>query len=114
MVFKSDRQRKGFFGNQGNVRSNTRPKIMIRRMPMLTKTEREFISRKIRKNIKEGKPRKQAIAIGFSQARAKFGINRIPEIKNQKTDTIDKRTRNLLVTLLGLSIALSILRSSRS
>ncbi len=114
MVFKSDRQRKGFFGNQSNVKSNTRPTIMKRKMPILTKTERKFISIKIRKNIKEGKPIKQAIAIGFSQAREKFGKSRIPEIKNQKTDTVDKRTRNLLVTLLGLSIALSILRSSRS
>jgi hypothetical protein len=31
----------------------------------------KFISRKIRKNIKEGRPQKQAVAIAYSQARAK-------------------------------------------
>ena len=115
MPFKSDKQRKAVMAklNQGSTRSNIRPQITLRMTPRLTKTEREFIGKKIRKNIKEGKPRKQAIAIGFSQARAKFGKARIPKLENQKTDFLDKRTRNLLITFLGFNISLSILRSAR-
>jgi len=40
-----------------------------KRMP---KKIRTFIARKISKNVKEGKPKSQAIAIAFSQARKKF------------------------------------------
>lgn len=113
MVFTSDKQRKAFFASRHTTKSRVMPTMTGRMTPRLTKTEREFIGKKIRKNIREGKPRKQAIAIGFSQARTKFGKARIPELKNQKTDFLDKRTRNLLITLLGFSIALSILRSAR-
>ncbi len=60
MVFKSDRQRRGFFSNKRDSRSDTRPKIVNCDL---------FLRNKIRKNIREGKPRSQAIAIAFSQAR---------------------------------------------
>ena len=72
--------------------------------------ERQFLANKIRKNIREGKPRKQAIAIAFSQARRKFGSDKIPPLSNQRTNTIDDRTRRLLVFLIGASLAISILR----
>jgi len=113
MAFHTDRQRKAFFASRGNPRTNITPRVMKRTTPKLRKTEREFIADKIRKNIREGKPRKQAIAIGFSQARAKFGKSRIPELKNQKTNFIDKRTRRLLVLLLGTALFLQILRQTR-
>jgi len=38
---------------------------------MVSKKAQKFISRKIRKNIEEGNPPKQAVAISYSQARAK-------------------------------------------
>lgn len=114
MVFTSDRQRKAFFATGNFGRSPRTPIVMRRNMPKLTKTEREFIAGKIRKNIKEGKPNKQAIAIAFSQARKKFGSRKIPEIKNQRTNVIDKRTRRLLITLIGLSLFLSLFRKIKT
>lgn len=94
-------------------RSNVTPS-MSRNVPMLKSSERNFLEFKIRKNIKEGKPRKQAIAIAFSQARKKFGTSRIPEVKNRRTDVIDKRTRRLLLLIFGTAVALSILRQARN
>lgn len=52
MAFVSDRQRK-------HVMAKISPKA------------RNLISKKISKNIHEGKPQKQAVAIAFSQAREK-------------------------------------------
>ncbi len=51
-----NRQRKAMFArlNSGNPRSRTLPVMTRTIKPMLTKTEREFIGRKIRKNIREG------------------------------------------------------------
>lgn len=40
-------------------------------MAKLNPEARKFISRKIKKNISEGKPQKQSIAIAYSQARKK-------------------------------------------
>lgn len=40
-------------------------------LSMVSKKAQKFISKKIRKNIEEGKPLKQAQAIAYSQARAK-------------------------------------------
>ncbi len=115
MVFKSDRQRKAFFATGNFKRSPRTPLIMGRRAgpSRLKPSEKKFLADKIRKNIREGKPRKQAIAIAFSQARKKFGKERIPEIKNQKTDKIDSRTRRLLFLIFGTAIALSLLRQIR-
>lgn len=48
-------------------------------MVRLSKKVSQFISEKIRQNIKEGKPQKQAIAVAFSQAKAKFGTNNVPK-----------------------------------
>lgn len=52
--FKSEAQRKAVFAKLRNS-----PKA------------KKFISRKIKKNIEEGKPQKQSVAIAFSQARKK-------------------------------------------
>lgn len=117
MVFKSDAQRKGFFSNNPTNRSNIRPVMTRQATPRLSKEKREFVASKIIKNIKEGKPTKQAIAIGFSQARKKFGnsgLELTKGFKNQRTDFIDKKTRNLLIFLIGVSLALSILRRART
>ncbi len=89
MVFVSDRQRKAVMAklNQGNLRSDVRPQIIplkaggdiigdkapITAQEQPTPAMQQFLSQKIRKNISEGKPTKQAIAIAFSQARKKFG-----------------------------------------
>ncbi len=108
-------QEKAMFAGMGsrNTRDSS-PTMQSRSTPILRPTERMFIASKIRKNIKEGKPRKQAIAIAFSQARKKFGSSRIPSISNQKTDKIDKRTERLLIRLLGLALALEIIRTVRN
>lgn len=39
----------------------------------LSAEQKQFIRKKVSKNIKEGKPPLQAVAISFSQARKKFG-----------------------------------------
>ena len=61
----TDRQRKAFFAKNNPLRSPLTPQMQ------------GFISKKISKNIKEGKPPKQATAIAFSQARKKFGNSRL-------------------------------------
>lgn len=116
MPFDSDKQRKGFFGSRGNPRSNVTPAIM-RGMPRLTPAVKTFVSKKIRVNIREGKPVKQSIAIAFSQARKKFpkqkkSLERLVGNPNGKLTT--KRITNLLVFLFGVSLALSILRRARN
>ena len=116
MVFKSDAQRKGFFGSRGNIRSRVTPAIMKRMKPRLTPQVRTFVAKKIRANIREGKPVKQSIAIAFSQARKRFpkqkkSLERIVGNPNGKLTT--KRIVNLLVFLFGVSLALRILRGAR-
>ena len=65
MSLHTDRQRKFFFANRGNPRSSVTPEMQ------------KFLSKKISKNIREGKSPKQATAIAFSQARKKFGNGRL-------------------------------------
>lgn len=81
----------------------------------LTPEMQTFLSRKIRKNIKEGRKPKQAVAIAFSQARKKFGNARLRSMPNNPRDDnkSQRRIRNLLVTLFGVAIALQILRRAR-
>jgi len=55
MVFRSDRQRKGFFSNKGRSRSQNNPRI-LKKSPKNCKI---FLKNKIRKNIREGRPRAQ-------------------------------------------------------
>ena len=43
----------------------------------LSPAQQKFIRKKVSKNIKEGRPPKQAVAISFSQARKKFGNGRL-------------------------------------
>ncbi len=62
---RSDRERKAMFASMS---SGHKQGVVANQ-----EVRQQFISRKIRKNIKEGKPRKQAVAIAFSQAREKFG-----------------------------------------
>jgi len=53
MVFKSDEQRKGFFGNMGNVRSNISPKITRPEFKKIMKTRQKEREEQFKsKNIK--------------------------------------------------------------
>ncbi len=113
MVFKSDRQRKGFFGSRGNSRSNTRPTITRSSKPKLPKNISTFISKQISKEFKAGKGQQQSVAIAFSKARKKFGNGRLEitkNIKNSPTNDINKRTRRIIFLLLGTAVALQVLR----
>lgn len=99
--------------NRGTRKDSPSGQVTQRSMPRLSAEKREFVGRAISKEIRAGKPRKQAIAIGFSVARKRFGnsgLQATKTIKNRKTDNVDKRTRSLLFTLLGTAIALRILR----
>ena len=116
MVFKSDRQRKFVMSRMNKDRTPNQPRNITSNQPKLSPDKRQFVSDAISKEIRAGKPRKQAIAIGFSKARAKFGNSGLQvtrTIKNRRTDNVDKRTRSLLFTLLGVAIALRILREVR-
>ena len=74
---------------------------------------RDFLSDKISKNIKEGKPRDQAIAIAFSQTRKKFP-SQAERLRLPRSSPIDPtRLRSLLISLVGLAITLRILRELR-
>ena len=54
-------------------------------MAKLSKKAQKFISKKIRKNIEEGKSREQAVAIAYSQARAKgYKVPAVPKSKLRK------------------------------
>ncbi len=85
-----------------------------RRQP-LPPNVRNFLSSKISKNIKEGKPRDQAIAIAFSQTRKKFPEQSARLKLPTSSSHIDQpRLRSLLISLLGLAIALRVLREIRT
>ncbi len=74
----------------------------------LPKNQRDFISKEISRQRKEGKPQNQAIAIAFSKARKEFGNKGlIPKVSNPN----GKKTERLLRTLLGVAVALAIIRS---
>lgn len=83
--------------------------------PKLSKTKREFISKEIRRQRREGKPAKQSIAIAFSKARKKFGNSALRQMpSNPNNDNKEqKRIRRLLVSLFGLAITLEVLRRVR-
>lgn len=100
--------------NQPQTIRNVKRSVNVQ--PRLSKEKRDFISDQIRKEIKAGKPNKQAIAIAFSKARSKFGNSGLEVTKsvaNAPTDTVDKRTRNILFLLLGTAIALRVLKELR-
>lgn len=82
------------------------------RQDPLPKNVRNFLSDKISKNIREGKPRDQAIAISFSQTRKKFPdqAKRLTLPSNPHTGN---RFRGFLIGLVGLAITLRILRELR-
>jgi len=46
-----------------------RPAAKVIQMPKTSRMAQAFVSRKISKNVEEGRPRAQAIAIALSQAR---------------------------------------------
>lgn len=128
MVFKSDAQRIGFFANRGFIRSQIKPigtlgtlkKRKARtggpidKAPISMK-QKEFLAKKIRQNLREGRPMKQAIAIAFSQARKKFPRQKRFVLKGNPNGKglTTKRITNLLVLLFGTAVALSILRRIR-
>ena len=128
MAFKSDAQRKGFFGSRGFVRSQLQPLMQksksghlkknrnnpTRRKPKIDKEARDFISKKISILTREGKRQDVAIGRAFSEARRKFGEDRVPKIPSMSSNQISQRTRRLLFTLLGFAIALRILRQFRT
>lgn len=100
--------------NQPQTIRNVKRSVNVK--PILSKEKREFISKQISKEIRAGKPSKQAIAISFSKARSRFGnsgLELTKSVKNNPTNNIDKRTRNLLFLLLGTAIALRVLRELR-
>lgn len=125
--FKTDRQRRGFFATM-NFKRQPRNIVMTSR-PKLPLAQREFIATEIRRGVKEGRPQDQSIAIAFSKARKRFGNGALlpkvgsgkiqkmnfsnPKNKNFSSNpngTTKKRTRNLLVLILGTAIALRLLR----
>ncbi len=74
----------------------------------LPKNQRDFISDEISRQRREGKPQDQAIAIAFSKARKEFGNKGlIPKVSNPN----GKETERLLRTLLGVAVALAIIKS---
>lgn len=112
MVFKSNSQRRAFFATRAGVRADRLPRI-VKEKPKLSPEMKEFLAKKIRKNIREGKQPKQAIAISFSQARKKFKDSRLIPKSNPHLK-LDKRTRNLLFLIFGTAAALSIIRQIRA
>lgn len=97
MVFKSDRQRKAVMAKLSKDKCS------------------RILANKISKNIREGKPQKQAIAIGFSQARKK-GCPFPKQSKNPKKKSMNIDQNKLfrtLIPLVGLVVALRILRGIR-
>ena len=55
-------------------------------MAKITKVAQEFIKRKIRQNVAEGKPKKQSVAIAFSQARERgFKVPARPDMSMVRT-----------------------------
>ncbi len=116
MVFASDKQRKGFFGNRGLVKSQLQPFAEKRRAAKLPKTVSNFISKEISRQRKEGRPQKQSIAIAFSKAKKKFPSqrNKLEIMGNPNRNMSQKRIMNLLVLLFGTAVALSILRRTRN
>lgn len=114
MVFVSDRQRKAFFGSF-SLRTPNQPRIMKTKQPSrLTPEMKKFLQTKIRKNIKEGKPPRQAVAIAFNQARKKFPKSSKLIPKTNPHLALDQRTRRLLFLVFGTVVALSLLRQLRT
>ncbi len=115
MAFKSDKQRKAFFAQKNNPRSSISPSFVRSSRPMLTSTQKTFISKEIRRQRKEGKPIKQSIAIAFSKARTKFPSQKALKLKgNPNNNPTKKELTNLLILLFGTTVALQILRQART
>lgn len=126
MAFKSDKQRKGFFASRGNRNTGhiAVDKVMKRQLQKTRSKEQcdKLLKDKIRKNIKEGKPRKQAVAIAFSQVRkkgCKFPRNS-KMTKKQKKEVKSfstghrKEFNRLIRTGITLFAALTIIRALRA
>ena len=93
-------------------------KAPISMKPKITGDARDFISREISRQRKEGKPVRQSIAIAFSKARKQFPKQRkklqVKLTTGNPNGISDKKLQNLLVTLFGVAIALQILRQVRT
>jgi len=116
---RSDRERRAMFmrmNNPNQRRSSHKPPPKIIRTSHntpLPPNVSNFLSKKISENIKEGKPRNQAIAIAFSQTRKKFPeqSRRLTLPRNSPIDAT--RLRSFLISLVGLAITIRILRELR-
>lgn len=99
---------------RGSRNTGTPPSQLMKKNQPLPKNVRDFLSDKISKNIREGKPRDQAVAIAFSQTRKKF-----PEqserlkLPTRSPQIDDKKFRSFLIGLVGLAITIRILRELR-
>lgn len=107
-------QQKAIFAKMGSRHDNNNQiarQVQSRRnQPQrLPPNIRNFISDKISILRREGVPQNVAIARAFSEARTKFGENKVPRL-SVSSSHIDNRTRQLIITLLGTAIALRILR----
>ncbi len=110
----------------------------------LSPAQKEFIRKKVKKNIREGRPPKQAVAISFSQARKKFGngalispkeravmkrLTRIlPKLTKKETEEVRKLVLkklkrknppqipliNLIPLLIGTFVILSVLKATQN
>lgn len=110
MVFKSDRQRKGFFATR-NFKRPTRPQIT--RMTKLPSNVTKFIGDEISRQRKEDRPQEQSIAIAFSKARRMFPAQESKLVPKNNPNGSQDRFRRLLFLLVGTAIALRILRDFR-
>ncbi len=104
-----------------NRRGSNQPpqELMSRQKPKLPQDVRDFISDEISRQRKEGRPQGQSIAIAFSKARKKFPrqakkLELMRRSGQMSGHTTAARTRNLLVSIFGLAIALRILREFRT
>ncbi len=101
--------------NQDSTRSATSPSFVRSSRPMLTSTQKTFISKEIKRQRKEGKPIKQSIAIAFSKARDKFPKQKALKLNgNPNNNPTKKELTNLLILLFGTAVALQILRQART
>ncbi len=81
MVFRTDRQRKGFFASRGRTRSNVAPEIQEIQGTVFLKRKQNVINRL--KTIKAIKNKRQVLSIKF-QKKKPFGFPFKARIKLRK------------------------------
>lgn len=127
MVFKSDKQRIGFFSNRGFTRNQLKPLIRNQPRKQITSINMGKFKRSRTITRPGGKPTRFRFRTLSKNTKVRLGFknNKVTEVtifKRKKSDGKTssnitafetKRFRNLLVTLFGFAIALSILRRFR-